>query len=61
MTACIDYNGDNPTASSRNVAVYNQNASDFSVLMERADDGVNQDYGVNDGGARVNFTVIKAD
>ena len=60
VTASIDYNADNPTASTRNVAVFDQDSSSFSLLMERADDGVNQDYGANDGGARINFTVTKA-
>ena len=61
VTTTIDYRLDNPTASTRNVAVLHQDSDKFTLLMERADDGVNQDYGDNDGGARINFTVIKAD
>ena len=61
----IDYNGDNPTASTRNVAVLDQAVNHFVLLMERADDGANQDYTGNppdqpDRGARINFSVIKA-
>ena len=59
----IDYNDDNPTASTRNVAVLNQDSDHFVVLMERADDGVNQDYtsgDKDDRGARITFSVIKA-
>ena len=61
----IDYNGDNPTASTRNVAVLDQAINHFVLLMERADDGANQDYTGSppaqpDRGARINFSVIKA-
>ena len=60
VTATLDYNADNPTASARVVSVYNQTASTFTLLSERTDDGTNQDYGTIDGGARINFTVTKA-
>ena len=61
----IDYNDDNPTASSRTVAVLNQDSNHFVLLMERADDGVNQDYtgsmpDQDDRAARITFSVIKA-
>ena len=65
VTTTIDYNGDNPTASSRNVAVLDQDSDHFVLLMERADDGVNQDYtgsmpDQDDRAARITFSVIKA-
>jgi hypothetical protein len=43
--------------------VLNQDSDHFVVLMERADDGVNQDYtsgDQDDRGARITFSVIKA-
>ena len=51
----FDYNGDNPTASSRTLNVYGQWDSGFQLLLERADDGTNENYGA--GTTHINFQV----
>ena len=57
VTAVVDYKGDNPSLSSRAVAVNTQNASSFSLVAERTDGGTDGDYNNN---SYINFTVIKA-
>jgi hypothetical protein len=55
VTATLDYGYDNPTASSRTVNVLTQRDSSFQLIIERADDGVNEDYSSNAG--HINFQV----
>ena len=53
----LDYNNDNPTASSRLVNVLSQNTDNFDLQVERTDGGTNEDYG--DPYSLVNFQVWK--
>ncbi len=52
----IDYNGENPTLSSRHIAVNGQTDTYFYLLAERSDNGTDGDY--NDQ-SFVNFQVIR--
>lgn len=52
----IDYNGDNPTLSSRHIAVNGQTDDMFYLLAERSDNGTDGDY--NDQ-SFINFQVIR--
>ena len=42
----LDYNDDDPTASSRTLNVLLQDSDYFDLVLERADAGTNEDYGV---------------
>ena len=53
----LDYNNDNPTASSRLVNVLSQNTDNFDLQVERTDGGTNEDYG--DPYSLINFQVWK--
>ena len=55
VTATLDYGYDNPTASSRTISVFTQRDSSFQLIIERADDGANEDYSTNNG--HMNFQV----
>ena len=51
----FDYGGQNPTASSRTLNLFHQRDSGFQILLERADDGSNEDYASTY--AHINFQV----
>ena len=53
----LDYNNDDPTASSRLVNVLSQNTDNFDLQVERTDGGTNEDYG--DPYSLINFQVWK--
>jgi hypothetical protein len=55
VTATLDYGYDNPTAASRTINVFTQRDSSFQLIIERADDVVNEDYASNAG--HMNFQV----